>query len=450
MTVKVRFAPSPTGHLHLGGVRTALFNWLFARKNDGQFILRIEDTDLERSDKKYEEDIIDSLMWLGLTWDNAKVWRQSEHLDVYERYLKELLGSGKAFWCHHTKEELEAEQGAQMKAKEPPRHVCGNKGTERGGRKGELIRLAVDSGSSRDVVFDDLVRGPIQTSQRLLGDVSLAKDLRKPLYNFAVVVDDLELGITHVLRAEEHISNTPKQILIYEALGKPFPLFGHVPLILNPDRTKLSKRVGSTSVSDYRKDYLPEALVNFLGFLGFTYSKEIISKEEMAQEFDLAKVHKSGAVFNLEKLNWFNAQYVKRLDASALRELSGIKDIPEAAVPLMTERLEKLSDAHHFSYFWKQPEYEAALLSWKGATDEQTRGALEAVQGHLRNFTEDKEELRRNLEELAVRIGNKGLVFWSLRVALTGKEASPDPVDIAFVLGRDEALKRVDRALALL
>ncbi len=450
MTVKVRIAPSPTGSMHIGTAHTALFNWLFARKNNGQFILRIEDTDLERSDKKYEKDIVDGMTWLGLSWDNAQIWRQSERLDIYEKYLKALLGSGKAFWCHHTKEELEAEQKAQMKAKEPPRHMCGDKGTERAGRKGELIRLAVDSGSSRDIVFDDIIRGPIQTQERLLGDLSLAKDLRIPLYNFAAVVDDLELEITHVIRGEEHISNTPKQILIYEALGRPMPKFAHLPLILNPDRSKMSKRSGSTAVSGYQKDYLPNAFMNFMGALGYTYDREILTMEEMAEQFNLARVHKSGAVFDIKKLNWFNAQYVKRLDASALRELTGIKDIPDAAVPLMTERLEKLSDAHHFNYFWRQPEYQAALLSWKGATNEQTKQALEAVQGHLRNFTEDKEELRRNLEELAVRIGNKGLVFWPLRVALTGREASPDPIDIAFVLGRDEALKRVDRALALL
>jgi len=448
MTVRVRIAPSPTGNLHIGTARAALFNWLFARKHGGQFILRIEDTDLERSDKKYEQNIIESLEWLGLNWD-GEIFRQSERLGIYKEYLEKLLNSGKAFWCHHTVGELGAERQQQAANKESTRHICEHKRTEKGKKSGEIIRLVVDENSDKKIRFSDAIRGEIEWEEKLLGDFALAKDLETPLYNFAAVVDDIEMEITHVIRGEDHISNTPKQILIYEALDKGSPVFAHLPMILAPDRSKLSKRHGATAITDYQQDYLPEAMLNFMGFMGYTYNKEILSKEEMAQEFEFSKVHKSGAIFNVEKLNWINAQYLKQLPSDKLKRLIGHPELPDSAVPLMLERLEKLSDAkEEFNYFWEEPNYDKEMLIWKKSSINEVIKSLTRVRDAL--STHDfgqKEAVRDILDNIGQEVGNRGLVYWPLRVALTGKEKSPDPVDIAFVLGKEKTLERIDTAL---
>lgn len=443
MKVKVRIAPSPTGFFHVGNARTALFNWLFARHHGGEFILRIEDTDLERSKKEYEEDILSSLEWLGLNWDGP-VPHQTERLDIYEKYLKQLLDSGKAFWCGHSKEELDAESKSQIVKREAPRHICEYKKAQ--SAEG-IIRLAVDENSTRAIRFDDEIRGTIEWEERLLGDISLAKDLRTPLYNFAVVIDDFEMEISHVIRGEDHISNTPKQILIYEALGKPIPKFAHLPLILGPNRSKLSSRHGAVSVNGYKKDYLPEAMVNFMGFLGYTYDKDILTVEEMVREFELKKVHKSGAVFNIEKLNWTNSQYIRRLSPQEFKNLTNLQ-VSDAAVPLITERLEKLSDARNFDYFWKEPEYDKDLLIWKNSGLEDVKKSLEfVVEILLKSDFNRQDLLRKSLDELGKKLGNRGLAYWPFRVALTGKEKSPDPVDVAVVLSMSIVLKRIKVAL---
>ncbi len=455
--VKVRIAPSPTGYLHIGTARTALFNWLFAERYkklgyDSKLILRIEDTDLERSDKKYEEDIIKGLEWLGLKWD-GEIFYQSKRLDIYKKYLKKLLESEdkKAFWCYHTKEELEAEQKEQMAKHEAPRHICDHKDKQIKGRGG-VIRLNVGLithtlGDKID--FYDLVRNTISWDgvEGIFGDFVIAKNENSPLYNFAAVVDDIEMKITHVIRGEDHISNTPKQILIYEALGKEPPKFAHLPLILAPDRSKLSKRHGATSVTDFKKDYLPEALVNFIGFLGYTYGKDIISKEEMAEEFELEKVHKSGAIFDTKKLNWINSQYIKNLSSDEFKKISGLTSVPDAAIPLIIDRLEKLSDIAQFEYLWEGPEYDKELLKWKKFSLEDSKKSLEKVKDIIASYDfKDKNKLRKSLDELALEVGDRGLVYWPLRVALTGKEKSPDPVDIAFILDKKEVLGRLDEA----
>lgn len=245
MDIKVRIAPSPTGNLHIGTARTALFNYLFAKSQGGKFVLRIEDTDLERSDKKFERDIIYGLKWLGLDWDEGP-YKQSDRLNFYEKYILQLLNDGKAFWCYHTEEELEEEREEQMAKKEIPRHVCLYKFSHKieKDKKG-IIRLAVNENSKRKIDFQDMIRERVEIEEKLLGDISIAKDYRIPLYNFAVVVDDYDMGITHVIRGEDHISNTPKQILIQEALGFPRPKYGHLPLILGPDKSKMSKRHGN-------------------------------------------------------------------------------------------------------------------------------------------------------------------------------------------------------------
>lgn len=450
MKIKTRIAPSPTGNLHIGTARTAFFNWLFAKKNGGEFILRIEDTDLERSDKKYEDNIIKSLRWLGLDWD-GDIYRQSERLDIYEKHIRQLLDSGRAFWCHHGKEELENEQKEQTYKKEAPRHICEHRKNELGKQKGQIIRLAVDENSNRVISFDDEIRGAIKWEENLFGDFSLAKDFRTPLYNFAVVVDDIDMAISHIIRGEDHISNTPKQILIYEALGVKPPVFAHLPLILSPDRTKLSKRHGVISVEEYKNDYLPEALLNFMGFIGYTYSKEIISKEEMSEEFELKKVHKSGAVFDIKKLNWLNARYIKNLGINKLINLTGIEEVTEKAVPLITERLEKLSDVKNFNYLWQEPDYSRELLKWKNFDYPGVRDSLEKTRLVLERLDDENDDfkgvLRISLDELAKELGDRGLVYWPLRVALTGREKSPDPVDVAFVIGKEKTLERIKNAI---
>ena len=448
--IKVRVAPSPTGFLHIGTAQSALYNWLTAKSLGGKFYLRSEDTDKARSTKEFEQDIINGLTWLGLDWE-GEVIRTSDHLENYRKPLEKLLREGKAFYCHHSQEELEAERKRQEFEKVPPRHECKHKELPLGKEGGGIIRLAVDANSDRIIQFDDVIRGPIEFKASLLGDFSIARGVDDPLYNFYVIVDDADMKITHIIRGEDHISNTPKQILIYEALGLPIPRFAHLPLILAPDRTKLSKRHGAMSVMEYKKDYLPESLINFLGGLGYTFSKDILSREEMVAEFDLAKVHKSGAVFDTKKLNWINTQYIKKLTPHEFRKVSGISEISDAAVPLVTERLEKLSDAQEFSYLWQKPQYEANLLLWKTSSSEEVKNSLSqtlAIIEKLDAITD--ESLRNELEALSVSIGNKGLVFWPLRVALSGKDKSPDPVQLGVTLGKEETLKRVRKAIGML
>src|SRR3989338_7533339 len=277
--IRVRIAPSPTGFLHIGTGQSALYNWLFAKKMDGKFYLRIEDTDRERSTKEYEESIIDALRWLNLDWED-EVIHQSERTQFYRTELEKLLSEGKAFYCHHSQEELEAERQRQEFEKQPPRHECNHKDLPLGKEGGGIIRLNVGD-STQVISFEDQIKGHIEFKAGLLGDFSIARSVSDPLYNFAAVIDEAEMEISHVIRGEDHISNPPKQILVYEALGKTPPLFAHLPLILGSDRSKLSKRHGAMALIDYKKDYLPEAIVNFLGGLGYTFSKDILTKEEI-------------------------------------------------------------------------------------------------------------------------------------------------------------------------
>lgn len=469
--IRVRVAPSPTGYLHVGTAQSALYNWLFTRKNGGKFLLRIEDTDKERSTKEFEQSIYNALDWLGLSPDKKPVI-QSVNLPRHKKMLEKLLAEGKAFYCYHTKEELEDERKKQEENKQALRHVCSDKRQTTNDKRQEktkgIIRLAVDENSDRVISFDDQIRGRVEFKQSLLGDFAIARAVNDPLYHFAVVIDDIDMEISHVIRGEDHISNTPKQILIYEALGLSVPNFAHLPLILAPDRSKLSKRHGDTAVLSYKKDYLPEAMVNFLGSLSYTFSKEIISKEEMIEEFELSKVHKSSAVFDIKKLNWINSQYIKQLDTEIFKLLTNL-DIPNKAVPIITERLEKLSDFVDFDYFWKEPsfatsfvktlevkkategtaKYDKNLLKWKRATLEESLLALRKVHDVLEKIEFTKESLQKALDKLGEELGDRGLAYWPLRVALTGKEKSPDPIDIALVLGKQKTLERVERAIGM-
>jgi len=444
--IKVRVAPSPTGFLHIGTAQSALYNWIFARKNGGEFYLRIEDTDRERSTEEYRQSIFDALNWLGINWDGEPVI-QSQNLKRHREVLEKLLSEGKAFYCHHAKEELENERNSQEKEKQAPRHICSYKNNPKGKEAGGIIRLAVNENSDRKIIFTDEIRGKVEFTASLLGDFSIARAVDDPLYHFVVVVDDADMEITHILRGEDHLSNTPKHILIYEALGFKVPVFAHLPLILAPDRSKLSKRHGDTSAIAYKKDYLPEALINFLGSMSYTFSKEIISKGEMIEEFQLGKVHKSGAIFDIKKLNWINSQYIRCLDSKTFEQLSNEHNIPEAAIPLITERLEKLSDVQNFDYFWKEPKYDRGLLKWKKASLEESMSSLKQTADVLEKLEFTKENLQKALDQMGQKMGDRGLAYWPLRVALTGKEKSPDPIDITLVLGKEKTLGRIKNAI---
>ncbi|MCX6765208.1 MAG: glutamate--tRNA ligase, partial [Candidatus Nealsonbacteria bacterium] len=333
--VITRFAPSPTGLFHIGSARTALFNYLFARNKGGQFILRIEDTDKERSKPEFEKDIIDSLDWLGIKSDNGPI-RQSERIEIYKKYLEKLLKDNKAYYCFCTPEELDAVRQDQSSRGVSPKYTgkCSNlskEETEKNLKDGKksVIRFRTPI---RKVKFKDLVRGEIEFDGSLIGDFVIAKDLETPLYNFTVVVDDSEMAISHIIRGEDLLPNTPKQIFLEDALGFPQPQFAHLPLILGPDRSKLSKRHGATSVTEYRqKGYLPEVIVNFISFLGWNpgTDKEVYSLKELEQDFSLENISKGGAIFNVKRLDYLNGLYIRQ---------KSLKELTELCIPFLVEK----------------------------------------------------------------------------------------------------------------
>ncbi len=468
--VKTRFAPSPTGPLHIGSARSALFNYLFAEQNRGEFILRIEDTDVERSNPLFEKDILDGFKWLGI-WDK-KPYRQSERIKIYKKYTEGLLEEGKAFWCPHTKEDLAWEKEEQMKRKEAPRHICKSKNKKTKIKKGEIIRLDTPS---KIVDFDDIIRGKIKFDTSLLGDIALAKDENTPLYNFAVVIDDYEMKISHVIRGEDHISNTPKQILIQEALGLPRPQYAHLPLVLGPDRSKLSKRHGPVSISEYRKlGYLAETIINFMALLGWNpgTEQEIFSLDELIKKFDLNRVQKGGAIFNIERLDWLNGVYVRKKSAEELTDLilkeeflkipKGFKNnYIEKITALEQSRLQKLSEiGERTAYFFFEPRYSKSMLFWTGLpAGRQEKETIDITKEHIdkivdlisnikiKDFT--KEQIKEIIWPYAEEKG-RGDVLWPFRVALTGQRKSPDPFEIAEILGKEKTLNRLEYARDLL
>lgn len=458
-------APSPTGKLHIGTARTALFNWLFARHNNGTYILRIEDTDVGRSSKEFEEDILSGFKWLGLNWD--EFFRQSDRKNIYSDSIKKLLDNGKAFVCWHTKEELEIEQKKQIERKEPPRHICNlkfKKMNDPSKNKEGIIRLSVDINSGRKVKFEDIIKGKIEFDEALLGDFSIAKNIDEPLYNFAVVIDDHDMNISHVIRGEDHISNTPKQILINEALGFQNPQFAHLPLILGPDRSKMSKRHGSTSVFEYReKGYLPDAMVNFLTLLGWSpndNTTEIFSISELIGQFSLDKIHKSGAVFDINKLNWLNSQYIKRADDSLLLSLTkpvvekmfGPQDSIkiQKLLKIWRDRLEYTDQIGDYQYFFNIPDYDTGLLIWKKSDKNMIQKSLSLVESSLEQGENiDENGIRHILDEISKNHfdNDRGVVYWPLRVSLSGKKFSSDPVEILSVIGINEGMIRIKNAI---
>ncbi|MDP3974671.1 MAG: glutamate--tRNA ligase [Candidatus Jorgensenbacteria bacterium] len=466
--VRVRFAPSPTGPFSIGTARTALYNWLFARHEGGEFFVRIEDTDKERSKKEYEEDVLAGLTWLGLTWDNKEVRRQSESGKAYEAALTKLLDEGRAYYCFCTPDELEVERQAQMSQGISPKYggTCRHLSKEEAAKKltttPAVIRFAMPR---REVEFEDLIRGKVRVDTGLIGDIIIARNIRAPLYNFSVVVDDAEMAITHVIRGEDHLSNTPKQLMIAEALGLPSPVYAHLPLILGPGKKKLSKRNLEGSLNDYRRQgYLPEAVLNFLVLLGWHPAKdrEVLTREEMIAEFTLKRVQKGGAVFNEEKLSWLNLQHLKTLPVETVIEhlapfvpaewrkrpafLKKVVEVERGRMKTLQE-FTKLADP-----FFTLPEYPASLLVWKETPKEAVVKNLEDAEGLIAAMPDKKiaaETLEPQLFEMANRAG-RGELLWPLRVALSGREASPGPLELIEVLGKEESLRRIRHALELL
>lgn len=425
--VVTRFAPSPTGFLHMGGVRTALYSFLFARKHKGTFALRIEDTDKARNRDEWTQALVSDLDWLGLKHDVYAV--QSEKLPSHQSYIKKLIDSGQAY----ISKEKDVKEG----------------------QRDEVIRF---KNPNKKVTFTDLIRGDITVDTTDLGDFVIARSMEEPVYHLAVVVDDFEMGITHIIRAEEHISNTPRHILIQEAIGAPRPLYAHLPLVLAEDRSKLSKRKHGETVSlTYYRDqgYLPEAILNFMALIGWNpgTDQEMFSLSELIEVFDLAKVQKGGAIFNVEKLKWYNKAYLSRLTLDEFKKVAAPFNsaVPEKLWPLLKERtviLSELRDLSEFDFLSKKPELTKEKLNWKDtvvekATLVKTKELLETVS----DFT--KENVKTALWPYAEEVG-KGVVLWPLRVSLSGKEKSPDPFILAELLGKEETISRIDYAISLL
>lgn len=465
MPIRVRFAPSPTGPLSFGNVRTALFNWLFARRYGGEFVLRIEDTDKERSKKEFEDDLLTGLKWLGLNWD-GEIERQSQRTEIYKNYLKKLLQEKKAYYCFCSEEKLDAERQEQLTRGIAPKYsgTCADLSetiVEEKIKKGEsaVIRFRMPT---EIIIFNDLIRGKTSFDTGLFGDIVIAKGLEQALYNFAVVIDDFEMKISHVIRGEDHISNTPKQIMIQQALGFSQPEYAHLPLILGPDRKKLSKRYLETSFNQYAADgYLPEAMMNFLILLGWhpAQDREVVTKEEMLKEFDLNRVQKGGAIFNLQKLDWLNAYYLRGLnDAELLEKLKSFVPTEWLAENDRLARLAKieksrLKNLREFGqenkFIFELSDYPAELLFWKETPAEKIKATLETVLALTESWSDENftdSEFQNSLNDIALKNG-RGETFWPLRAALSGQKNSPGPVEIMEILGKTESVSRIKKAL---
>jgi glutamyl-tRNA synthetase len=481
MSVRVRIAPSPTGNLHIGTARTAVFNWLFARSQNGQFILRIEDTDLERSRPEYTQNILDGLTWLGLTWDEGPFF-QTKRMDLYRQKVQELLDRGLAYRAYDTPEELDAMREAQKANHQAPRYDNRHRDLTpeqeasflAEGRK-PVIRFKIED--DREITWTDLVRGNVTWKGRDLGGdmviarAASAEDIGQPLYNFVVVVDDIEMQISHVIRGEDHIGNTPKQILLYEALGATVPQFGHTPLILNQAGAKLSKRDGVTSISDFKNmGYTPEAIGNYMTLLGWSPPEgmmEIFTLEEAAQHFSFERVNKAGAKFDWDKLNWLNSQYLHTMPIDQLTDLlipywqsagyefdaMGDRAWLEQVTALIAPSLVRLDDAVAMTKYL----FVADVGFTEAATTQlQQAGVAAALQVILEALTAldspFTEEVAKSVIQQGVKSANvkKGLVMKSLRAALTGDLQGPDLVQSWLLLNHHQLdVQRLQQALAI-
>ena len=461
MSIRTRFAPSPTGYLHVGGARTALFSWLHARKHGGRFILRIEDTDIERSSIDSVNAILEGMTWLGLEYDEGPIY-QTERFDRYKEVIRQLLESGDAYRCYCTKEELEQMRAEQMGRKEKPRYNgrC-RPGAE--SREGVSPVIRFRNPVEGAVIVDDLVRGKIVFNNGELDDLIIARSDGTPTYNLTVVVDDLDMGVTHVIRGDDHINNTPRQINILKALGAEPPQYAHVPMILGDDGKRLSKRHGAVSVMQYREEgFLPEALLNYLVRLGWSHGdRELFSLDEMIALFDIKDVNKAASTLNSEKLLWLNHQYIMNSEpehvAHHLSYQMGKLDIdpvdgPEQAevVKVQRERTKTLVEmAQNSAFFYRDFD----SYDEKAARKNLKPAAVEPLTDMLNNFKAlpdwSSEAIHKVVVETAeLRELKLGKVAQPLRVAVAGGPVSP-PIDITLeLLGRERTIQRIERAIA--
>lgn len=482
--VRTRFAPSPTGYPHVGNIRTALFAWLFARHYGGSFIVRIEDTDVTRKVKGAVKAILNGLRWLKLDWDEGPEvggkygpYFQSQRLDLYHEAAKRLISQGNAYYCYCSPQRLEEMRAEQVRRKQPPgydRHCRDLSQEERAKKETEGITPVVRfktplNGQTR---FNDLIWGEVVFENNTIDDFILLKSDGYPTYHLANIVDDHLMEITHVLRAEEWLSSTPRHVLLYQALGYEPPQFAHLPMILGADRTKLSKRHGAVSIADYYEHgYLPEAMVNFLALLGWSLDDktEVMSREELIQNFSLERISRTAAIFNRDKLNWMNGVYIRSLTADEFYEaaepylmrdklagetLIASEEYIKGILPLIQERARTLAEVTELAQFFfvDELDYDASLLIGKNMNPESAAKALEASQhglGQLERF--DAESLEAILRPLAVELGLKtGQLFGTLRVAVTGRTAAPPLFQTMAVLGKERCLRRIEAALARL
>ncbi len=496
---KTRFAPSPTGFVHIGSLRTALFSFLFARKNKGVHILRIEDTDQNRLVPGAVENLLGVMAHMGIVFDegyylqpNGEVgerglrgpYTQSKRLNIYHKHVEELVASKAAYYCFCSEQRLEDLRKEQIALKKPPMYdrLCRNlsdaevqKKIQEFSKLGKqpVVRQAIPT--TGETVIQDLIYGDIVVQNAVLDDQVLLKSDGFPTYHLAVVVDDHAMEITHVIRGEEWIASTPKHILLYQAFGWKPTAFAHLPLILNHDKTKLSKRQGDVAVEDFlAQGYLPEALLNFVAFLGWNpkTEQEIFSLHELIQEFDLSKVHKASAIFDIAKLDWLNSLYIRKLSLEELVnylipfwKTAGVvlqsldHKYLSAIAALEQQRLKKLSEiVERTKYFFEDPVLDPSMLVWKKSTPEDTKQKLSEVSGYLKTLPESsftKIDLEAALKSFILEKGyDNGSVLWPMRVALTGESASPGPFEVASVLtlgkGKDEVVSRLEKALRVL
>lgn len=483
--IRVRFAPSPTGVLHIGSARTALFNYLFAKHTGGTFILRVEDTDRTRSTIESENNIIAGMKWLGLDWDEGPDvggpfghYRQMERLDIYKKYAQKLLLENKAYHCFCKPDELEKEREVLMKEGIAPRYSgkCKNKSKDEAEKliaqnAPHVIRFAIEP---KKIIVNDLIRGQVEFDSSLFGDFVMVKSDGVPIFIFSNVVDDIEMKISHVIRGEDHLSNTPKQILVYEALGETPPQFAHIPMILGPDKSKLSKRHGATSIDDYKNQgFLADAIVNFISLLGWNpgTDQEIFTREDLIKQFSVERVQKSGAVFNIEKLKWLNGNYIRNLKIDELiqlcipylqeaslmvlapseQELAGL----EKVIPLEQSRIQTISEiSSHIDYFFKEPQIDQKILIPKKGNIDTTKLALNKSSEFFNTIVEADFEASK-LKDIWYKFCEQNNfkpieVLWPMRAAFTGKEASAGAFEIMEILGKEKCVERINRAISVL
>jgi glutamyl-tRNA synthetase len=468
--IRTRIAPSPTGAPHIGTVYTAFLNYVFAKKKKGKFILRIEDTDRTRWVRGAEEQIIDALTWLGISWDEGPL-RQSERLSLYQKYAKDLIGGGKAYYCFCSGERLERMRETQQDKGLPPgydgrcRRLDPKKTATRAKKGKYVIRLKVPKVG--ETSFTDLIRGEITFKNAEIDDQILLKSDGFPTYHLAVVVDDHLMKITHVIRAEEWISSTPKHVLLYQAFGWKLPLFAHLPLLREQDRSKLSKRHGAVGVLEFRQEgYLPEALLNFFALLGWSHPKEktIFPLSEFIKEFDLKRVSPSAPVFDRRKLDWMNGEYLRELTKGELarrvgeylkahRGLDLDKDLLGEIVPLVRERVKKLSEVEGLAgFFFREVAWSRDLLIQKGETANSTKDKLEESQKLFVGMKDWKAgKLEKKVRKMADDQGwRTPTLFMTLRVAITGQKVSPPLFESMAILGRKKTTRRIKRAISIL